>query len=199
MLNEKFVLLGVFINLLGGISYFRDTVRGKIQPNRVSWGLWSLAVMIAFVAEVKQGVGIQSLATFMVGFSPLLIFFASFANKKAYWKITKFDAYCGLLSLLGIALWIITKNANAAILFSIFADVMAGIPTLVKSYKYPETESWIEFMTSFISVGIAMLTLKTFGFAYLAFPLYIFCFDFVAFVLIKFKVGRLFPYSSSSK
>ena len=191
MINQNFVLLGALINLIGGIIYVRDTIRGKVQPNRVSWGLWSLAVMIAFAAQLKQGVGIQSLATFMVGFTPLLIFLASFVNKKAYWKLTKFDACCGLLSVLGLILWHITKNANIAIFFSIFADLMAGIPTLIKSYKFPETENWIEFMSSFISVGIAMLTLKNFSFAFLAFPLYIFCYDFTALILIKFKVGRL--------
>jgi len=191
MININFVYLGLLINLLGGISYIRDTIIGKIQPNRVSWGLWGLGVMIAFAAEIKQGVGVQSLATFMVGFTPLLIFFASFLNKKAYWKLTKFDALCGLLSLAGITLWLLTKNANVAILFSIFADLMAGIPTLVKSYKFPESENWIEFASSFISVSIAMLTLKQFGFAFIAFPLYIFCYDLVAFLLIKFKLGKI--------
>src|SRR5438045_193855 len=104
MLNENFVILGVFINFLGGVSYIIDTLRGKVQPNRVSWGLWAFAVTIAFLAEIKQGVGIQSLATFMVGFTPLLIFLASFVNKKAYWKITKFDMACGVFSIVGLIL-----------------------------------------------------------------------------------------------
>jgi hypothetical protein len=190
MINENFVYLGVFINLLGGVSYIRDTIIGKIQPNRVSWGLWAVAVFIAYFAEIKQGVGVQSLATFVVGLTPLLIFLASFLNKKAYWKLTKFDALCGLFSVFGIILWLITKNANLAIFFSIFADLMAGIPTLVKSYRFPETENWIEFASSFISVSIAMLTLRNWGFAFLAFPLYIFCYDLVAVILIKFRIGK---------
>ncbi len=191
MINENFVILGAIINLIGGISYIRDTLAGKVQPNRVSWGLWGLGVMVAFTAELKQGVGIQSIATFMVGFVPLLIFIASFANKKAYWQLTKFDALCGVLSLFGLILWQITKNPNIAILFSIFADLMAGVPTLVKSFKFPETENWVEFMSSLISVSIAMLTLKDFSFAYLAFPLYIFFYDLTGFVLIKFKLGKI--------
>lgn len=190
MLNENFVLLGVFINLLGGISYIKDTVQGKIRPNRLSWGLWAVAVLIAFSAEISQGVGIQSLATFMVGFTPLLIFLASFVNKKAYWKISRFDLLCGVLSIVGLILWQITKIGNIAIIFSIFADLMAGIPTLTKSYKYPETENWIEFMSSFISMGIAMLTIKIWTFAYYGFPLYIFLYDLTAVLLIKFKLGK---------
>jgi len=191
MINENFVYLGAFINLLGATSYIIYTLQGKVKPNRVSWGLWGLGVMVAFAAEIKQGVGIQSLATFMVGFCPLLVFFASFVNKKAYWKITKFDILCGLLSVVGLILWYLTNNPNLAILFSIFADLMAGIPTLAKSYKYPETENFLEFASSFVSMGIAMLTFKNFGFAFLAFPIYIIFYDFSAFLLIKFKLGKI--------
>jgi hypothetical protein len=190
MIHENFVILGAIINLLGGISYIKDTIQGKIKPNRISWGIWALAVMIAFSAEVSQGVGIQSLATFMVGFTPLMIFLASFVNKKSYWKITKFDMFCGAISILGLILWQATKIGNIAILMSIFADLMAGIPTLVKSYKYPETENWIEFMSSFISISIAMLTFKTWTFAYYAFPAYIFLYDLTAVMLIRFKLGK---------
>jgi len=82
MLHPNFVFLGIFINFLGALIYIRDTLKGKIQPNKISWGIWAVAPLIAFAAEVKQGVGVQSLATFMVGFTPLLIFIASFFNKK---------------------------------------------------------------------------------------------------------------------
>ena len=68
---------------------------------------------------------------------------------------------------------------------------MAGVPTLVKSYKYPETENWIEFMGSAINVSIVMLALNNFSFAYLAFPLYIFLYDFTAFLFIKVKLGKI--------
>jgi hypothetical protein len=190
MINENFIYLGVCISLWGGFSYIRDTVRGNIQPNRVSWGLWGLGVMIAFAAEIDQGVGLQSLATFMTGFVPLLVFFASFINPKAYWKITSFDMLCGSFSLLGIVLWYVTQQANVAIVFAIFADLMAGVPTLMKSYHYPESENWVEFATSFISMSIAMLTFETWTFAYYAFPLYIVCYNLSAFVLIKFELGK---------
>lgn len=190
MLHPNFVILGALVNLLGGISYIKDTLKGKIQPNRVSWGLWGLAVMVAFAAEVSEGVGIQSLTTFMVGFVPILIFFASFANKKAYWKLTKFDLICGLLSGLGIVLWYATKEGSVAIVFSIIADLMAGVPTLIKAYYHPESENWIEFLGSFISVIILMLTITNWSFEYYAFPLYIFLYDFTAFMLIKFKLGK---------
>lgn len=191
MINENFVILGAIFNLIGGVSYISDTIKGKIKPNRVSWLLWGIAPMIAFAAEIKEGVGIQSLMTFIVGFTPLMIFIASFVNKKSYWKIGKFDIFCGLLSVLGLILWYLTKTGNIAILFSIFSDFVAGIPTIIKAHKYPETENYIEFSFSFVNASLTLLTMKIFNFANLAFPFYIFFFDLVMIMLIKFKLGKV--------
>lgn len=78
MINQNWIYVGVVIIFIGAFSYVKDTLQGKAKPNRVSWGLWAFASFIAFIAEIKQGVGIQSIMTFMVGFSPFLIFLASF-------------------------------------------------------------------------------------------------------------------------
>lgn len=87
MLNENVVIIGVLLQAIGGWSYLVDTLKGSVQPNKVPWLLWSIAPLIAFVAEIKQGVGITALTTFIVGFVPLVIFIASFFNKKATWKL----------------------------------------------------------------------------------------------------------------
>lgn len=88
MIDEKFIFIAVAFNLAGGLSYLIATLKGEAKPNKVSWFFWGLAPMIAFAAQVKQGVGLVSLMTLAIGFSPVIIFFASFLNKKAEWKIT---------------------------------------------------------------------------------------------------------------
>jgi len=98
MIDERFVYLGVILSIYGSLSYLIDTVKGKVRPNRISWLFWALAPLIAFFAELNKGVGIQSLMTFIVGFSPLMVFIASFFNKKSYWKLEKFDYFYGSLS-----------------------------------------------------------------------------------------------------
>ena len=99
MLNENFVIVGIIITFVGSSSYLIDTIRGKVQPNKVSWFLWALAPILAFFAEIQQGVGIQSLLTFTVGFIPAVIFIASFVNKKSYWKLEKLDVVCGVFKV----------------------------------------------------------------------------------------------------
>ena len=190
MLNPYFVIVGTLISAVGALAYLVDTVKGKIKPNRVSFLLWSIAPFIAFAAQIKQGVGIEALMTFSTGFLPLLIFMASFVNKKAEWKITRFDLVCGFLSLLGLTLWLITKIGNVAILFSIVADGLAAVPTLVKSYQYPETELAWSWIASAFGVTLTLLTIRDWSFANSGFIIYILISDALIFSLVQFKIGK---------
>lgn len=183
------MFLGFAIGFIGGLSYLIDVLKGKVKPNRVSWFLWALAPMIALAAQIKQGVGLESLLTFSVGFNPLLIFLASFVNKKSVWKLTKFDFICGALSILGIFLWLVTKNANLAILFAILADGLASIPTVIKSWRDPETENYWVFLAGAVNSGIVLLTIKNWSFASASFSIYILLICVILTVFIKFKPG----------
>lgn len=189
MLDEKFIILAVLLNFSGAMGYLISTLKGKTKPNRVTWLLWAAAPMLAFSAQIKQGVGLVSLVTFMAGFNPMLILLASFVNKKSQWKITKFDITCGALSIVGLVLWQITQIPNLAIFFGIIADALAAAPTIVKSYRYPETENAIAFYSAAASGIIALLTIKIWTFAYYSFPLYILLVCSLLVILIQFKVG----------
>jgi len=105
MIDEKFIIFGAVLSFIGQISYLTNTIGGKVKPNKVTWFFWALIPLVAFAAEIKQGVGLVSLMTFMVGFGPLTIFIASFVNKKSYWKIHPLDIFCGFLSVSGLVMW----------------------------------------------------------------------------------------------
>ncbi|MBI2028865.1 hypothetical protein HYT02_00410 [Candidatus Gottesmanbacteria bacterium] len=190
MLNPNFVYLGILISLSGSISYIIDTLKGKTKPNKVTWFMWALAPLIAFSAQVHQGVGKEALLSFIVGFNPLLVFIASFVNKNAYWKITRLDLFYGGLSILGLILWYITKIGNIAILFAILSDGLAAVPTVIKAYHFPETENYKIFLAGAIAALITLLTIKVWNFENYAFSLYIFFICAILFILIKFKPGK---------
>jgi len=190
MLHSNFVIIGTLIGAVGSLAYLIDTVKGKVKPNRVSFLLWSIAPFIAFAAQIKQGVGIESLMTFSTGFLPLTTFIASFVNKKAEWKLTRFDLICGFLSIVGLILWLITQVGNVAIFFSIIADGLAAVPTLVKAYKYPDTEiAWPWLATAF-GVVLTLFTISQWTFANSGFIIYIFIVNTLIFSLVQFRIGE---------
>lgn len=190
MISDQFVLVGAALNLIGSLSYLRDTIRGKTKPNRVSWFLWAAAPLIAFSAQIGGGVGLPALMTFMVGFGPLLIFIGSFVTRQSEWRLTRLDFICGILSGIGILLWVITGDGILAIIFAIAADGLAAIPTLVKAYKEPKSENWHAFLLGAISAAITLLAIDTWDFAHVGFPAYILAVCMALFVLIKFEVGN---------
>jgi hypothetical protein len=192
MINQNFIYLGALIFFLGSIGYFIETLQGKVKPNKVTWFIWTLAPMIAFASQVKQGVGLQSLLTFMMGFIPLIIFLASFVNKKSYWTIKKLDLICGGLSIVGLILWQITRIGNIAILFSIVSDFLAGWPTITKSYQHPETENYLLYLGNAIFALITLLTVSVWTFETYSFSLYIFIITLLITILVKFNLKKLF-------
>lgn len=119
-------------------------------------------------------------------------------TKKAKWEIGRLDVICGILSLLGIVFWYITRAGNIAIFFSLLADGLAFIPTLVKAYSFPETESSNVFITGVISSGITLLTITHWNFETGAFPLYLFIGDSIASLLIQFQLGKKLKKSLAS-
>lgn len=190
MLDPSFVLIGILINAVGTVYYLKETIKGKIKPNRVTFFIWSIAPLIVFAAQISQGVGIQSLLALSVGLFPLSIFIATFLNKKAYWKLNLFDFSFGFLALIGLILWQITKVGNIAISFSILAEGLATLPTIVKSFNYPETESAWPWFASFTAGTLTLLTIKEWNFASYGFPLFYTAEMLIIFILVQLKIGK---------
>lgn len=170
---QYLVIVGAVVQLFGIASYMRETIRGNTKPNRVSWLMWSVAPIIATVAAVSGGVRWAILPVFMSGFAPLLVFLVSFLNKDSYWKLEKFDYLCGLFSILALILWGITKEPLVAILFSLLSDAFAAIPTIIKSWRFPETETVSAYSTGVFNAATSFFAIKTWGFLEVTFPVYL--------------------------
>lgn len=170
---QYLVLLGALVQIIGISSYIKDTIKGKTKPNRITWLMWSIAPIIATFAAFSEGVTWTIIPTFMAGFGPLLVFISSFVNKKSYWKLSKIDYICGAFSVLALILWALTSKASIAIVFSILSDLTASIPTLIKAWKQPETESTAPFSAGLFAQFTALFAIKSWSFAELAFPIYL--------------------------
>ena len=189
VINVNWIFLGTAIGALGTAVYVRDTLRGTTKPNRVTWLLWAFAPLLAAAVEFDDGVGLRALPTFMVGFMPLLVFIASFHNPAAVWKIRRIDYACGVMSVVGTVVWLVTRNGILAISAAIAADFLAGIPTLMKSWTHPETETVYSYAGAVISMAILLLTITHWTFEEAAFPIFIVCVASVEVFLVGFEPG----------
>jgi hypothetical protein len=189
VLDERWVVVGALIGIAGQTSYFRDTLTGRVQPNRVTFLMWALAPLLAFAVEVQAGGGLRSLMTFIVGFGPLMIFAASFAHRGSAWLLTRFDVICGVLSLVGLAAWLVTREGRYALVLAISADFLAGMPTGRKVWRAPETESLPLYVCATVNAVIALLTIDHWTLEEAAFPAYIAVFGCLLSVLLLVRRG----------
>lgn len=172
--------------------YLRDTLRGTTQPNRVTWLLWALAPLLAAAVAFDEGAGLRALPTFMVGFMPLLIFVASFHNSASVWKVRRMDYACGAVSVVGTIVWFVTRDGVVAISAAIAADFLAGIPTLMKSWTHPRSETVHSYIGAVISMVILLLTVEHWTFDVVAFPVFVACVASVESILVGLEVGPRF-------
>ncbi len=170
---EYLVITAAVGSLLAAFVYIRSMLVGNTKPNRVSWLMWAIAPLIATAAALSNGVGWAVLPVFMAGFSPFLIFAASFFAKKAYWKLSSFDYVCGALSAVALIMWWLTKAPNIAIVFAIASDALASVPTLTKAWTNPETESVWPFLIGVFGAASSLTVATLWTFSEYAFPIYL--------------------------
>ncbi len=189
MINENWIYLGTAIGSAGALVYLRDTLRGTTQPNRVTWLLWAVAPLLAAAVEFNEGAGLRALPTFMVGFMPLLIFIGSFHNSAAVWKVRRMDYACGAVSVLGTIVWLITRNGVLAISAAMAADFLAGVPTLMKSWTHPQTETVHSYIGTVVSMIVLLLTVDQWDFDVVAFPIFVLCMASTQSILVGLEPG----------
>lgn len=189
---QYLVLLGAAVNIFGSLLYVKNTIAGRTKPNKITFLLWSAAPIIGAAAAFSKGAGWAALPVFMAGFCPLLIFVSSFFNKKSYWKLKTLDYVCGILSVMALILWLITKEPIVAIIFAITSDVLAALPTLIKSYKFPETETGVAYLTGLFNALTSFFAIKTWNPIEYVFPIYlvIIC-TLLSLAIYRFKIKSI--------
>jgi len=166
------VIISALLLLWGGYAYFRDTLAGRTKPNRVSWFLWALAPLVSFGAAFSVDADIWASVRVLVGgVVPAVIFLGSFVNRKSYWQLTWFDWFCGGLSLTALLFWQLASSPLIAVLLATAANTFASIPTFIKAWNFPETETRLTFITSFLSAVLIVPAIPVWNIANSAFQI----------------------------
>lgn len=173
MISEQYIYLALILAVIANLGYIRDTLKGNTKPNRVTWFLWGVVPLIAYLASKQGGGGPQALYSLVLAIMAFVVFGASFINKRAYWKLTRFDLACGLVSLAAATLLFSADAAVAVLALSLLADFFAGLPTLIKAFRHPSTETGWTFALEIVTSIIILMTISDWRFVNYAFALYI--------------------------
>ena len=176
------------IRVVSGARYALGVLRGVARPNWMSWSLWGLTAMIAFVAQLTGGAGDEALVTFVLGVTPLIVCALAVATGRAESGRVGLSVGCAVIAVAGIVLWQLTANPMLAVLFCIIADFFASLPTLVKACVDPSGEYPLPYLMSAVAMAVTLLTVQSWTFTVYGFPLYMLLINAAIFSVASFPV-----------
>jgi len=103
---------------------------------------------------------------------------------QSYWKLSKFDYACGTLSLIALGTWLLAHEPLLAILLAAIADLLALLPTAIKAWKYPETETVYTWFIGLFTASIVLPAIPVWNIENAAFQIYLLIANVVIFLII---------------
>jgi len=151
----------------------RGTIQGTIRPDRISLILWTIPALLSFTIAIMNGSSWSAVPLLFAGAGPLVILALTFISKHKPWTPRVIDYISAPFSIIAVVLWLSTDNPALAVGFAIIADTAAALPTIVKAWKVPETESIAFYILGGIGNAIGLLTLATWSFETAGFAIYL--------------------------
>ncbi len=172
MIIQNILYVAVLINLIATFYYCKDIFNGHTKPNLISWFFWALVPLIGVFFQIKAGAGLSVLPILTDGLNCFIIIIFSLWNENGYWKIERFDIICGILAFMSLVFYIFSHNLSISLVFAICADFFAAIPTIVKSWKFPETETGGVYIVAALTNVFGLLIIKNWIFPIYSYGIY---------------------------
>ncbi len=177
-------MLGIVAGLLaiGGYApYIYSTIRGSTKPNRATWLIWTIVgglLAFSYIAEGDTSSMWLPLGYFI---GPLLVAILSIRYGYAHW--TLIDTICIIAAVVSIIPWLMSDNASITLIANVLIDAVGAIPTLIKTYREPETEDFTAWMMFFVANVLQLFAITNWESVAVFYPIYLF---FLATAMIAF-------------
>ncbi len=159
------------IQLYSIVPYIKGMIHGEVRPNIVSWALWAIIQFVVIGAQIATGISWAILIPAALAFNTILVLILCFRGY-GYTRYGWLDAVCFMLVVLAIVLWQTTNNALFALALSIIADFLAGVPTYLKVYKLPYSESTSAWVLLVVANILALVSISTWTWGNSSYSLY---------------------------
>ncbi len=178
-------IVSAVIALSAIIPYIVSIVGNKTEPHPISWCLWALIGAVTLITYWASGARDTLWLAVVNLLGPLTIAILSFK----YWDgtIRKFDYLCMGISIAALIVWIVSGNPVWGLTLNIVADCFAALPTIVKTYRQPESEdikAWIVYLIAYL---LGLVAAGKWIYGIIVFPLYLTALALTMVVLISRK------------
>ena len=168
-------MLGIIagcISFFAFVPYIVSIVKGKTIPNRATWLIWSWVGILLLFSYKASGATDTLWVAISYTIAPIIISFLSFKYGVGGWN--KFDLFCISGSVISTLLWFITGSPTLALILFLIIDFFGSLPTIKKSYFYPEQENKLAWLLMVIANFLNIFAAEEIRFSIIVYPLYMF-------------------------
>ncbi|MCX6795138.1 MAG: hypothetical protein NT165_00150 [Candidatus Falkowbacteria bacterium] len=179
-----FGILSSVVLIIGGVPYLVDIHKKKVRPHVLSWIGWSFITALGGSAMLASGS--HWVVALLFANTALCFVIAGYSviRKVGVWSASIYDFLFFGLGILGLILWKVVGSPIIALVLAIIADFSFGLPTIFKTYKRPESETYFAWLASTVSGLLSLLAIENFNFSEVAYPAYLFIFDTIVLLLV---------------
>jgi len=185
------------IVMVSVIPYAIRVFQRKIQPNLVSWSIWSLIGLALLLTYHSSGATSNIWPAVFGFFNPVFI------TVLALWRGTRrkperWELVCGAIGVASLAWWGFVyddaSQAQFALYFAIVADACAAIPTIGFVWKNPHKDRPFTWGMFGVGYGLGIFAITDHTFANYALPVYMFLgASAIAGILVAYRVRNRLP------
>lgn len=151
--------------------YSRDIVAGRVKPARSTRIMFVVLLSLALFQQGSLGSKWGLAVTIGETIGAFGIFLLALIHGEGGLK--RLDLICYVLLAIDMFVWLTTGNALVALHLTVLADVIAFTPTLVKTWRRPQSETSLFFVVGTVAPLLNVLAARTFSYAIVLFPVYL--------------------------
>jgi hypothetical protein len=185
-LEQPIGILASILILIGQYTYFIDVWKEKIEPSILTWYGWALlmgSLVVAQVISIGWDWSLTSLTS--CTFGCVAIGTASLI-KKNYLLLNRDWWFLGM-GIFCFVLYFLTKDPWLTTIYAVLADLIIGIPTIIKAYKEPENEKSKAWVISLATWSLTVSISFNHDVIYAIFPLYVWVYSIYIVYLVYIK------------
>lgn len=181
-------LIASILGVVGAVPYIYDTYRYKTKPHRLAWILFLILSIISFASQFSLGARASLFFFGWFAINNTIIVGLSLRKNSGYGDISPLNVVCFLLAAMAIVLWKTTDSPLIALVCVLIADGIGALLIVIKSYKYPHTETIFMWYVGIVASFINILAVGEFSPTLLAAPVQLFIFDIA--IVAAIIIGR---------
>jgi hypothetical protein len=161
--RQLFTVLSGLAIAIAYIPFIKGTIQGSVVPNRASWIVWWVQDVLIASSAIIAGVGPAAVMPVIWGLGATMMLILS-VTKGTRGAFTALEKACLVLSGLGILLWAATGVPRLALVASVSAVCIGGVPTLVKAWVKPWTETMSGWLLMILGTVFSSLAIQRWTF-----------------------------------